>query len=41
MLNQFQDEVGDACEFFKSSEYVGGQSLRVRRHSTPTSGVFI
>jgi hypothetical protein len=27
MLNQFQDEVGDACEFFKSSEYVGGASF--------------
>jgi hypothetical protein len=23
MYNQFQDEVGDACEFFRSSEYVG------------------
>jgi hypothetical protein len=27
MYNQFQDEVGDACEFFKSSEYVGGSTF--------------
>src|SRR5262249_35511304 len=24
---QFQDETGDACEFFKSSDYVGGSSF--------------
>jgi hypothetical protein len=27
IMNQFQDEVGDACEFFRSSEYVGSGSF--------------
>jgi hypothetical protein len=27
LMNEFQDETGDACEFFRSSEYVGGPSF--------------
>ena len=27
IMNEFQDETGDACEFFRSSEYVGGASF--------------